>query len=82
MEKSRVGKPITVAELTLIPLEKVRMFHFRRLRGFTFYASKEPIGIVISSPEGKTAISIDGAQASVDSYCRQFDGLQEILDTL
>lgn len=82
MEESSVGKPITIAGLTLIPLEKVRVVRFRRLKGLSFFVSKQPVGIVIISPKEKTAISIDGAQVSLDSYCREFDGLQEVLDTL
>jgi len=83
MKEERIGSPITIGEITVIPLEIVSLHHVNTKEGFTMYYSKEPIGIAISSPERKWAVDItDGEEVSVESYYEQFDALQQLLDNL
>jgi hypothetical protein len=83
MKEDRIGSPITVGEITVIPLEKVSLYHVNTKEGFTMYFSKEPIGIAISSPQRKWAIDIiDGEEVPIESYYEQFNNLQQILDNL
>ena len=83
MKEDRIGSPITVGDITVIPLEKVSLYHVNTKEGFTMYFSKEPVGIAISSPQRKWAIDIiDGEEVPLESYYEQFDDLQQILDNL
>lgn len=83
MKEDRIGSPITVGEITVIPLEKVSLYHVNTKEGFTMYFSKEPIGIAISSPQRKWAIDIiDGEEVPIESYYEQFNNLKQILDNL
>jgi hypothetical protein len=83
MKEDRIGSPITVGEITVIPLEKVSLYHVNTKEGFTMYFSKEPVGIAISSPQRKWAIDItDGKEVPIESYYEQFNNLQQILDNL
>ena len=83
MKEDRIGSPIIVGDITVIPLEKVSLYHVNTKEGFTMYFSKEPVGIAISSPQRKWAIDIiDGEEVPIESYYEQFDALQQILDNL
>lgn len=83
MKENRIGSPITVGEITVIPLEKVSLYHVNTKEGFTMYFSKKPVGIAISSPQRKWAIDIiDGEEVPIESYYEQFNNLQQILDNL
>ncbi len=83
MKEKRIGSPITVGEITVIPLEKVSLYHVDTKEGFTMYFSKEPIGIAISSPQRRWAVDVkSGEELPIESYYEQFDDLQQILDNL
>ena len=84
MKEMRIGKPITVGDTTIIPLEResIRVHHAGKKDGLSVQFSKEPIGIVVGTPQGKWAIDIHGEQVPLESYIREFHGLQEVLDSL
>lgn len=80
MKEWRADTPVTVGEITVIPLEEVSIYHVQNKKGLSIYASKEPIGVAVGSPRGKWAIDIHGEQAPLDSYIRGIPGLKEMLD--
>lgn len=82
MREVRVGRPVTVGEMTIIPLETISVCHRSKRDRFAVYASKEPVGIVIRTPQSKYAFDIRGIQVPLETYTQEFDGLQEILDGL
>jgi len=82
MKELRAGSPFTIGEISIVPLEKVHIHHNSNEGRFSIYVSKEPIGIVISSPQGKWALDIYGDQISVETYIQEIDGLQQLLDNL
>ncbi len=82
MKETRAGRPIIVGEITIIPLERLSVYHDGRKGGLLIYASKEPIGIVIVSPQGTAAIDMCGGQVPLENYIRDIHGLQQLLDSL
>jgi hypothetical protein len=82
MKEARVGIPTTVGKITIIPLEAVGIHHDSSAGRLFICVSKEPIGIVISSPQGKWAINIHGQQVSLEHYIQSIKGLQKVLDAL
>ena len=82
MKEVHVGRPIIVGETTIIPLERVRVSHSTEKGGLSAYISKEPIGIVISTPQGKWAVDICGGQVTLEAYIQEIPGLQQVLDSL
>lgn len=82
MKDTLAGTPIHLDGMSIIPLELITYYHGRKGRGFLVYASKEPIGIVISSPKGKWAMDIEGNPVSLQAYIETVDGLGQILDEL
>jgi len=82
MKETSVGTPVTIGEITIIPLEEVSVHYDRNKGGLLFYVSKRPIGVVIGSPQGKWAIDIYGDQVPLETYIQKIHGLQQVLDSL
>ena len=82
MKEARVGRPITIGETTIIPLERVSAHHDSGKGRLSAYFSKEPIGIVIGSPQGKWAMDIYGTPVPLKTYIQEVPGLQHVLDRL
>ncbi|GAI39225.1 unnamed protein product [marine sediment metagenome] len=82
MKQMCVGKPVIVGEITIVPLEGVNVYQHSTRDGFSVYVSREPVGFVIGSPQGKQAVDIYGEQVPLETYIQEVDGLQQVLDSL
>ena len=81
MKIVQARNPITVGNIKLIPLEQVIMLGDNSRKSFFIYATKEPIGVVIASPESQSAIDINGNSIPLETYLQQVNGLREILNS-
>jgi len=82
MKERRTSTPVIIGEITIIPLEEVVSYGINVKGRLSIYYSKEPIGIAISSPQGKWAIDVYGGQISLDTCIEEVPGLQQVLDNL
>ena len=82
MKERRVGMPIIIGELCIIPLEEVSIHQVSKGRRLWIHARKEPIGVVVSSPHGRWAYDRHGSQVVLETYAQQIAGLQELLDSM
>ena len=82
MKKNRVGHPSTIGEITIIPLEEIYLYCEKREEGIWAYASKQPIGVVIISPQFKHVLDIQGEELDLNTCIQDFDGLKQIIDNL
>ena len=82
MRESRIGRPLVVGETTIIPLESVSVYHKGEKSSFMCYITVEPLGIVISSLKGKSALDIYGHQVPLEVYFKKIEGLQQFIDDL
>jgi hypothetical protein len=80
MKQLRVGKPFTINEITVIPLEEDRVIHSREGRWLSCYMLRMPVGIVVTSHGENWACDISGDRMPLATLVQQFDGLQELLD--
>ena len=80
MKELCVGKPIIIGEITVVPLEAMNVYQHSTRDRFSVYVSKEPVGFVIGSPQGKRAVDRYGEEASLETYIQEVDGLQQVLD--
>ena len=80
MRESRAGNPIVIGEFTVVPLEETHTHHASGGRGLAVFVTRKPVGVVVSSPEGRWALDMDGAQVPVESFTREFEGLWEFLE--
>ena len=82
MKEARVGQPVTIGGITIIPLETVTFFQADNDSGLSFYISRQPIGIAIRTSQNRWAIDIDGNEVPLENYLQEFDNLQQVLDSL
>ena len=81
MEKKevRVGNPVAVAGVTLIPLARVSLNYWRGDRGISCFGVKQPVGVVVVSPLAKRAFRITGEEVPLDQLVKEAPGLEEVL---
>ena len=82
MSEVRVGEPVVIGEVTIVPLERVSVYRDSGKNRLSVYISKEPVGVMISSPEGKWAVDIYGEQMPLEAYIQEIHGLREVWDSL
>ncbi len=58
MEEVRTGQPVVIGELTITPIERVRVYSGTDGAGFWVYAYKEPVSIIIDSPDGQRTMNV------------------------
>ena len=79
-KQQRVGKPITVKEVTVIPLEERKVYHSRGKQWLSFTATSIPVGVVIASSKGKWACDTKGGNMPLKTLIEDFEGLEELLN--
>ena len=82
MKEVRIGRPITFGDVTIVPLERVSVNQLGQKGGLSLYITKEPLGIMIGSPQGKWVFDIYGGEMPLDNYVKEVQGLQEVWDNL
>ncbi len=78
-KKIVVNKPVSVAGLTLIPIIQVSLNLWSSGTGEAFLAIKQPIAVVMVSPQAKIAFRITGEEVSLEELTQEVPGLKEIL---
>ena len=82
MKQVRVGRPVTVGEAIIVPLEEVTVYYRSKKAGLLAYVCKEPLGIIIGTPQGRWAVDVCGEPMPLEPYIQTVDGLQQVLDGL
>ena len=82
MKENRVGQPSTIGEIIIIPLEEIYLYCDKREDGIWAYASKQPVGVVVISPQFKLAIDMQGGELDINTCIHDFVGLQQVMDNL
>ena len=67
MKDVHAGKALTVGEVTITPLEKVKKYRGTSRKGAWVYFHKEPVGIIIDSPSGRRFVDLDGENMPTDA---------------
>ncbi len=81
MEKKEVsaGTPVTVAGVTLIPVEEVSINGWHGKGGGSFFGIKRPVGLVVLAPPVKKAFRVNGEEVPLDQLIREVPGIKQIL---
>jgi uncharacterized spore protein YtfJ len=84
MEKKEVnvGKSMTVAGVTLIPVTEVWLNHWSGNGKLSFLGSKQPAGVIVVSQSAKRAFRITGEEISLDQLVQEIPGIKEILEEI
>jgi len=81
MEKKevKVGNPVTIAGVTLIPVVEVLLNGWHGKGGISFYGIKRPVGVVVLSPGVKKAFRVTGEEVPLDQLQQEVPSVKEIL---
>ncbi len=78
-EEIRVEAPFTVAGVTLVPVVKVWLNCWQSKGRVSFFGTKQPVSLVVVSPQAKRAFRINGEEVSLDQLYKEVPGIKEIL---
>ncbi len=67
MKEVQFSAPILIGDITIRPMERIRVDHTDTGTGFYFYACREPVGILIETPEHKWALDPEGAEIALEN---------------
>ena len=76
MKTLRMGTPVTIGDLELIPVEATHIDASRAAGALVGFASKSA-AIVVRSRAGAWALSPEGDEASLEELVREVPGLRE-----
>jgi hypothetical protein len=77
-KKIVISKPISVAGLTLILVAKISTNLWSTRAGEAFLAIKQPLAIIVVSPQAKRAYRITGEEVSLDELIQEVPELKDI----
>ena len=82
MEKEEISieAPFAVAGVTLVPIVKASLNSWHSKGRLSFFGIKQPISVVVISPQAKRAFRIDGEEVSLDQLTEEVPGIKEILE--
>ena len=79
MNKMRLGTPMNIAEVMIIPVERINISAHKMKKGVWLYGSKEIAALVIYTACKLWAFDIDGQELSVEKLSCEVPDLKEFL---
>lgn len=79
MSELRAGAPITVAGITLIPIERVRINSGKQWYAYWLNATKEAVAVVICEREGPRIIDVEARERPIDEFITEVPELESLL---
>ena len=82
MEEKKIatGPPITVAGVTLIPVNRVSLHYWSTKGSASFCGAKQPVAVVVVSPQTRRAFRITGEEVSLEELIKEAPNLTEMLE--
>ena len=81
-EEIRIEAPFAIAGVTLIPVVKAWLNCWHRRGRLSFFGVKQPVSVVVVSPQARRAFRINGEEVSLDQLTKEVPGIKEILEGL
>ena len=79
-EEIRIEAPFAVAGVTLVPIVKASLNCWHSKGRFSFFGTKQPVSVVVVSPQATRAFRINGEEVSLDQLTKEVPDLKEILE--
>jgi len=79
-EEIRIEVPFAIAGVTLVPIVKASVNCWHGKAHLSFFGTKQPVGVVVVSPQAKRAFRIDGEEVSLDQLAKEAPGIEETLE--
>ncbi len=81
-EEIRIEAPFAVAGVTLVPIVKTSVNYWHSKGRLSFFGTKQPVSIVVISPQAKKAFHINGEEIPLDQLINEVPGIKEVLEEL
>jgi uncharacterized spore protein YtfJ len=78
-KKIVINKPVSVVGLNLIPVTQVSLGLWSARAGEAFLAIKQPLAVVVVSPQAKRAFRITGEEVLLEELVQEYPGLKDYL---
>jgi hypothetical protein len=72
-----LDEPVSIAELTLIPVSRIWINVSSAKTGKSIIATKQPIAVVVVSPQTKRAFRVTGEEITLDEILREAPDLKD-----
>jgi len=84
MEKQEivVDSPVTAGGITVIPVAKISLYHWRGKRGTSFYGEKKPVSLVVVTPSARRAFRISGEEIALEQLMQEVPEITEALGVI
>ena len=81
MEKKeiKIERPFTAAGVTLVPIAETSLNWWQHKGQLSLFGTKQPVGVVVVSPEGRKAFRISGEEISLDRLAEEVPEINEVL---
>ena len=81
-EEIKIEAPFTVAGVTLVPIVKTQLNRWQTKDRLSFFGIKQPVSIVVVSPQVKRAFRISGEEVPLDQLIEEVPDIKEILERI
>ena len=78
-EKIETDTPVTIAGVTLVPIVKTRLDYWQGKSGFSSFGIKQPVGIIVISPQARKAFRISGEEITLDQLIEEVPDVEKVL---
>jgi len=75
----RTGTPITVAGITLIPIERLRISFEKQPYVYWLNVTKEALAVVICDSEGPRVVDVEAHERSIGEFIAAMPELESLL---
>jgi hypothetical protein len=84
MERKQIeiGNPVTVEQITLIPVVELSLNSWYFGNCFSCFATKQAVSIVVVSSSWTRAFRINGEEVSLDQFIKETPGIREALEVI
>ena len=79
MDHVTIESPITVAEVTLIPVVHNSLFSNKDEMGYWLTGAKEPLAIILCNKDGVRAFDMNSIEIAITPLIQKVSNLTEIL---
>lgn len=81
-EEIKIEAPFTVAGVTLVPIVKTQLNRWQTKDRLSFFGIKQPVSIVVVSPQVKRAFRISGEEVPLDQLIEEVPDIKETLERI
>jgi hypothetical protein len=75
----RAGAPVTLAGVTLIPIERTRIRSETLPHGYWVEVTKEALAVVICDLAGPRALDVEARELPLDELVAEIPGLESVI---